>query len=713
MEKIKTACFILLLTLAPASVWAQQTDHIGIRKQAQEAFQDGNWKVAYQSYRKLCLEVTNDSHMIGNDLLQAWQCLRNLNRLNELDGFREDVIVKHFDNWRLLQAAARSYHQNNHWGYMVAGEFHRGAHRGGGQYVNAIQRDRVRALQLMNRALNLAFKEPAKNEVADFYLEFAGIISQYGGYNQAWRLQYLTDLTRLPDYEPGHGYGYNRVQGAPVDTQGHPVFHKIPESFTSATSDGQRWRWLLTNAGELNRDLDSYTKYIFASFLHQQFGVQTLSSYGRYFAPRLSQGDSDSKREDPSPYEVHTLTDTETLAKLAIGVKRFNLPEEFNHIKLFKEIVKSPDQGYVDDAARMLAQIYQNRRLYDQALDYWKIYQPYNKSEAQRHIDQIIENWGVFEPIGVQPSGRLPTVEYRFRNGMLLNLKAYRIRIKPLIEDVKAYIRSNPWRLDRYKVGINNIGWRLVHQNQTRYVGKKTADWDLKLNPDKRHWDRRVTIKLPKALAQAGAYLLTAEMQNGNTARVIIWVSDTTIIKKPLNKQVLYYVADAVNGKPLAGVAIDFFGYRTKQIKGKNRYRIRHKDFSRQTDEDGQIILSPTEMDNNLNWLATVSADGRMAFLGFSRIWYPNYYDREYNQTKTLTMTDRPVYRPKQSVRFKLWVLQAKYDQADTSNFAGQRFTVTMYNPKNEQVYSQSIQADDYGGLEGEYLIPADAALGV
>ena len=48
-----------------------------------------------------------------------------------------------------------------------------------------------------------------------------------------------------------------------------------------------------------------------------------------------------------------------------------------------------------------------------------------------------------------------------------------------------------------------------------------------------------------------------------------------------------------------------------------------------------------------------------------------------------------------------------------TSSFAGQRFTVTMHNPRNEQIYAQNIQADDYGGLEGEYLIPADAALGV
>ena len=713
MKTVKTACFIFLLTLTAGSLWAQQTDHIGIRKQAQKSFQEGNWKVAYQLYRKLCLEVTNDSKMVGDDLFQAWQCLRSLNRLSELDGFREDVIARHLDNWRLLQAAARSYHQNNHWGYMVAGEFQRGAHRGEGRYVNAIQRDQVSAMQLMSRTLNLTSKEPAKNEVADFYLEYAGIISQYSDYSQAWRLQYLTDLTRLPDYEPGQGYEYSRVQGAPVDTQGLPVFHKIPESFASATSDGQRWRWLLTNAGELNRSLDSYTKYIFASFLYRQFGVQTLSSYGQYFAPGLSQSDSDSKKEDPSPYEVHTLTDSETLAKLATGIKRFNLPEEFNHIKLFKEIVKSPDQGYVADAARMLAQIYENRRRYDQALDYWKIVQPYNKSEAQRHLDQIIENWGVFEPVGAQPSGRNPTVEYLFRNGMLLNLKAYRIRIKPLIEDVKTYIRSNPWRLDWQQVKVDNIGWRLVHENQTRYVGQKMADWDLKLDPDKRHWDRRVAIKLPKALAQAGAYLLVAALQNGNAARVIIWVSDTAIIKKPLTNQVLYYVADAVNGKPLAGATIDFFGYRTQQIKGENRYQIRHKGFSRQTDEDGQVILSPQEMGNNLNWLATVSSDDRMAYLGFSSIWYPNYHDREYNQTKTFIMTDRPVYRPKQSVRYKLWVRQAKYDQAETSNFAGQRFTVTMYNPKNEQVYSQNIQADLFGGLEGEYLIPADAALGV
>lgn len=715
MKLIKYICLIIILALvAISNSWAEQPVHEQLRKQAIQAYTDGNWKDAYLLYRQLCLETANDPGLVGKDLLQAWQCLRNLNRLSEFDTFREAVIDKNQDNWRLLQAAAGSYSQNNHWGFMVAGKFHRGQHRGGGRYVNAIQRDRVRALQLMNLALELTATEPDRQEVASFCLEYARIISRYSGYQQAWRLQYLTDLSALPDYEPGHGYGYGgSSQGAPVDPDGRPVFHKIPPNFGASKSDGERWRWLLVNAVELNPDLDSHVKYTFASFLHQQFGVQTLSAYSHYFAGRQAAIDTDSRQAEASPYVVHTLTDTETLAKLANGVRRLNLPAEFNYIRLFKEIAHNPDRGYVSNALRALAGIYENRRLYDRAVDYWKRYKKYNSSESRRHIDQITKSWGVFEPTGTQPSGRMPTVEYRFRNGSAINFQAYRIRVGRLLDDVKSYIRSKPWRLDRNKVRLDDIGWRLVHENQTRYIGREVADWDQALTPDVRHWDRRITVNLPKPLDQPGAYLLVGKIRNGNTARIIIWVSDTTLVKKPLDKQVLYYAADAVNGKPLADTRVEFFGYRTERIKDTKRYQIFHKDFSRRTDKDGRVILAPSEMENNCHWLAVVSADSRLAYLGFSSVWYPNYYDREYNQTKTLIMTDRPVYRPKQKVRFKLWVRHARYDQPDSSVYAGRSFSVRIHNPKNEQIFSRTIQADSYGGLDAEFNIPQDAPLGV
>ena len=208
MKTIKILFLLIIITWAPANASSADSDHGVIRRQAMKAYQDGNWKDAYQLFRRLSLTTENDPKMVGRDFVQAWQCLGNLNRLNELDEFREQVIEKHIGNWRLLQAAAGSYSNNNHWGYLVAGEFQRGHHRGGGKYVNAIQRDRVRAMQLMNRALTRVADDSSPSEAANFYLEFARIILQYSGQQQSWRLQYLTDLTRLPDYEPGHGYGY-------------------------------------------------------------------------------------------------------------------------------------------------------------------------------------------------------------------------------------------------------------------------------------------------------------------------------------------------------------------------------------------------------------------------------------------------------------------------------------------------------------------------
>jgi len=713
MHIVKTTCLLIIMVMAAAdTAAAAQSEHESMRSQARHAYQDGNWNDAYRLFRQLSLDAANDPRRIAEDFNQAWQCLRNLDRINELDMFREKVIAAHNDNWRLLWAAADSYQNNNHWGYMVAGEFQRGSHRGGGRYVNAVQRDRIRALQLLNRALALTSEEPAASDVARFYLAFGRTIRRYNGYNQAWRLQYLSDLTRLPDYEPGYGYGRG-TQGAPVDREGNPVFHHVPDTFDSAASDGERWRWLLSRAAATDPDLAMQVKHILATFYLSQFGVQTLSAYGHFFAGGALAADADALDEKLSPYAVHTLDDSETLARLATGVKRFSLPDEFNYIKLFRQILHSPDTGWADDAALNLAQVYQNRRLYDRALEFWQHFTRYNRSHARRQMDQILGNWGVFEPVGQQVSGRIPTVEYRFRNSSRVNFKAYRIRVATLLKDVTAYIRSRPHRLDRRKMEINNIGWRLVHDNQTKYLGRKTAEWDLELTPDSRHWDRRVTVKVPEALSRAGAYLLVAKMHNGNTARIIIWVGNTTIIKKTLNKRVWYYLADALTGQPLIDTPVDFFGYRSERIRNTKRYRIHHRSFSRRTDKNGQIVIGQDQMEPNNHWLASVNTGDRLAYLGFAGVWYQDYYDREYNQTKTFVMTDRPVYRPAQKVRFKLWMRHAQYDKTDTSTYAGRKFTLTVTNPKNEQIFTRTLPADAYGGLEGEFDIPTDAPLGL
>ena len=50
------------------------------------------------------------------------------------------------------------------------------------------------------------------------------------------------------------------------------------------------------------------------------------------------------------PYALDTLTDDETIARLATGIKRFKLPDEFNPIKIYQAIADDPKTGHGEDA---------------------------------------------------------------------------------------------------------------------------------------------------------------------------------------------------------------------------------------------------------------------------------------------------------------------------------------------------------------------------
>ena len=64
-----------------------------------------------------------------------------------------------------------------------------------------------------------------------------------------------------------------------------------------------------------------------------------------------------------------------------------------------------------------------------------------------------------------------------------------------------------------------------------------------------------------------------------------------------------------------------------------------------------QVLLTLKENYDQHQWIVTASnREGRFAHLGFTNMWKAGYYDAQYEATKVFTITDRPVYRPKQTV---------------------------------------------------------------
>ncbi|OJW22558.1 MAG: hypothetical protein BGO49_00810 [Planctomycetales bacterium 71-10] len=685
------------------------------KAQADALMAQGNFKDAYETYRALVVDPATAPGEVEDSLPRGLQCLGQLGRPDEADGFLEGALTGRKGDARTAVAAASCYlYQVMHQGFVVAGEFSRGRqHRRDGRYVDATDRDRVRALQLLTQAIDAAKADPDRARTGAFFQSLAGALA-FGRFpGEAWRLQSLTDLAALPDYEEGfRGRWGGDSPGAPVDADGSPVYYRVPESFEKAANDGERWRWALAQAAEADAGLLNTVRMTLGQFALAQFGTQTLQ--GGRFEPM---DDGDDAEPGTSVYGLETLKDEETVARLASGVKRFALPDEFNPIRIFQSVVDDPRTGQAQQATEALANLFENRRQFARAAGFWKqALAKYGDRDGnyQARVDQIEKPWGRFEAASTHPAGRGASVDFSFRNGRKVRFEAHKILVDKLLKDVKDYIRSRPAEVDWQKIDVNDVGARLVSQNQAQYRGESVAKWELDLDPPADHFDRRIVVTTP--LQKAGAYLLTATMEGGNVGRVVAWVDDTVLVRKPMDRQHLYFAADARTGSPVAGAALEVFGWRTRQVGQGNRFTVDVMQADAKTDADGQVSVSsvqPDPQNGAYQWLATASTpDGRLAYLGFTPIWPLERTTQRFDQPAAIAITDRPVYRPEHAVKFKAWLGRARYDEPDASRYAGAQVQVQIDNPKGERVLDKALKADAYGGVDGVLELPSDATLG-
>ena len=87
-------------------------------------------------------------------------------------------------------------------------------------------------------------------------------------------------------------------------------------------------------------------------------------------------------------------------------------------------------------------------------------------------------------------------------------------------------------------------------------------------------------------------------------------------------------------------------------------------------------------------------------------------HDPAYDQVKVYTITDRPVYRPGQPVKFKFWVGARPLRPARRLRLRRPEFHGRDPEPQGREVLTKNFEADDFGGFDGSFELPSDAALG-
>lgn len=680
----------------------------GEQRQKAEALQkEGNWKDALAIYEELLADENDDRS--GQDLAAAVLSLQALNQQSSRDELVESTLEARPDNWRVLYQAGMIYQGGPSWGRMLDGEFQRGQNNGGGSWVDASERDRVRAMQLYLKAL--AKGEETMN-AGERVSVLNGLISaltrnRTHGSN-LWSLAIKTPLDVLPDY--GDGRGLSSGSGAPVDDEGNPVYFSIPESWGEAANDGERWRSLREEVRRLNPGNAVSLDFEWANFLRQNYGVGTLAGFGWW---GRGQGSDESK----GILEAHTLSEEETLAKMADGVKRFTLREDYQFIPLYRRLYQAKNGNA--SAGDALVQVLLDRRQYVAAAkELRQVIERHGaggENSRRKLLKQITGDWGRFESVPMFGAGKKPSVPFVFRNAESVNCELHRIKLDLLVSDIFEHIESNPKELDWSKINVGSVGQQLVQQEKKRYLGEKLESWEVKLDPRKGHWDTRTSIKVPTS--NAGAYLLKARLEDGNTSWIVVWISDTVLLRHQTKEDSVFYLGDSDGATGVAG-EIEFLGFKVVNREGAKRlirkFDIVTKKFRHKVGEDGLLKLPKGSFDRSYRWMAVGRGEGeRMALMGFYSHYWRDYHWQGWSTDRSYGITDRPVYRPGQPVKIKFWSRSARYDLDDVSVYAGKAARVEIHHQQSGKVHeAKNLNADDYGGVELEFELPEDAKLG-
>ena len=213
MCRILIALFLLgdavTTSQADAAMFQNRSE---LRERSQKLYSDNQFAEALAGFQQLAVDPENSDPQLPEDFAQCVNCFQQLGRVNEFDGFLENVLAAHTGNWRMLVRVAQTLNGGiDSGGFLIGGQFERGGHRGGGTWASCAARDRVHALQLLLKAVPLAEKDDnaSGREKSDVYRMLADSIGM-PRHSEAWKLQDLTDLTALPDYDSDSPGPYGR-----------------------------------------------------------------------------------------------------------------------------------------------------------------------------------------------------------------------------------------------------------------------------------------------------------------------------------------------------------------------------------------------------------------------------------------------------------------------------------------------------------------------
>ncbi|RZL47355.1 MAG: hypothetical protein EOP00_12215, partial [Pedobacter sp.] len=192
-----------------------------------------------------------------------------------------------------------------------------------------------------------------------------------------------------------------------------------------------------------------------------------------------------------------------------------------------------------------------------------------------------------------------------------------------------------------------------------------------------------------------GNYLLISQNSATNNANTIYTYSSFTATNLVVTDRLAnnttheYFVSNSTNGQPLKGASI--------QQKRNNYNALPTRGKVITTNEMGYAATNEIE---NLNG-ALVFLKGDTLSINVNN--YNSRYDEDDNK-KVILFTDRPIYRPGQTIFYKGLFIDYKNDK--NVIITGEKLDLTFEDANGKEIEEKSVTTNEFGTFQGSFVIP-------
>jgi hypothetical protein len=284
-----------------------------------------------------------------------------------------------------------------------------------------------------------------------------------------------------------------------------------------------------------------------------------------------------------------------------------------------------------------------------------------------------------------------PELSVAYRNLTRVHFRAYEI-------DFEARMRGKDvWR------GAASMD----HDEALKLLkGRPALEWSTALPATTNYLQRTERLTAPLDL-KPGFYFLFASARedfgekDNQVSGTAFWVSDMALVVRTRNEQGVFegFVLQAGSGVPIAGARVD--GWSQQGDKRSTLPAVT-------TDAEGFFRVEGQSQ----RYCVLRATHGNQSVATLDNQWMYRSGPPSWPQQHTVFFTDRALYRPGQTIRYKGICIQYDQPKAAYATLAERSVTVVFQDANGKEVARQSHAINAYGSFDGSFTAPRDRVTG-